>query len=175
MEQLYFLVSQCDTWLNNDPNGFLQQFFVVEGGFTYAFLIALGVAVICAAIFYGWIGMAVNKLANLVVWLCTMLVGALATFILTRVLVIGSNDVGTGIFKSISEKLPNVLATMSVDDEVGRTQVMSQANALKDALTGVCDVTTHLYITNVVLAIVIFLIVSICVKNVTTHATHVPF
>lgn len=175
MEKIYSLVAQCGTWLNDDPNGFLQQYFIEESGFTHAFLIALVVAMMCAGVFYGWIGMAVNRLSNLVTWLCTMLVDAIATFVLTRIMLVGSNDTGTGIFHSITEKLPKVLETMGVDDEIGRAQVMSQANELIDKLTNGCDVTNSLYITNIVLTIILFFIISICVKNLTTHATHVPF
>lgn len=175
MEKIYSLVSQCETWLNGDPNEFLHQFFIEESGFTHAFLIALLVAIVCAAVFYGWIGMAVNRLSNLVVWLCTLLVDALATLVLTSVMLIGNNDAGTGIFHSISEKLPKVLETMGVDDAAGRTMVNSQANELIDKLSNGCDVTSNLYITNVLLSILLFFIISICVKNMTTHATHVPY
>lgn len=175
MEKLYSLVSQCETWLMKDPNGFLQQYFMSENGFTHAFLIALIVAIVCIAAFYGWIGMAVNKLANLVIWLSTLLVDAIVTFALTRIMVIGSNNMGTGIFHSITEKLPKVLETMGVDDEAGRSMIISQANMLKDSLANGCDVTNYLLLTNVIVTVILFIIISLCVKGMTTHATHVPF
>lgn len=174
MEKLYSLVSQCKTWLNDDPNGFLQQFFVSENGFTHAFLIALIVAIVCIALFYGWIGMAVNKLSNLVTWLCTLLVDAVVTFVLTRIMVIGSNDVGTGIYHSITEKLPKILNMMGVGDDTGRSMVMTQANTLKETLAHGCDVTNNLLLTNVIITVILFVIISFCVKGMTTHATHVP-
>lgn len=175
MEKLYFFVAQCDTWLNGDPNGYLNQYFCTEGAFNHAILIAGGVAVVAALFFYGWIGMAVNRLANLGVWLCTMLLDAVLTFVITNATVIGSSAAGTGVFHSIAEYQSVLMKQIPVDDEVGREALISMTNQFIDTLAIGCDVTRYLNMGNAVISILIFFIISICVKKLTTYAAYVPF
>ena len=175
MEQIYFLVSQCETWLNNDPNGYLEHYFCSDGGFTHAFLIALAIAIVAAIVFYGWIGMAVNRLANLGVWLATLFADAVLTFIITQMSVIGNSDAMTGIFKSIEEHRSELSTKIPVNDTTGQDNLSNTTTQIIDTLSNGCDVTYGLNISNVIVSIVLFFVISLCVKKLTTHATHIPF
>lgn len=175
MKQIYFLVSQCETWLNNDPNGYLEHYFCSDGGFTHAFLIALAIAIVAAIVFYGWIGMAVNRLANLGVWLATLFADAVLTFIITKMSVIGNSGAITGIFKSIDERRNELSTQIPVDDTTARDNLFNTTTQIIDTLSNGCDVTYGLNISNVVISIILFFIISLCVKNLTIHATHIPF
>lgn len=175
MEQIYFIVSQCDTWLNNDPNGYLNQYFCEEGGFTHAFLIALIIAFVATAVFYGWIGMTVNRLANLGVWLVALVADVVLTFIVTQLSVIGSSDAMTGVFKSIEEYRSVLSQQIPVNDTTAQNTLSSTTTQLIDTLSNGCDATWGLDVSNVVVSVILFCIISLCVKNFTVHATHVPF
>ena len=175
MEKLYFLIAQCETWVKNDPNGYLYNYFIQEGAFLHAFLIALAVAALAAAIFYGWIGNAVAKLSNLPTWLCTTLLGAVVTFLATKMLVVGSNLAQTGIFQSIIEHKEELLKAIPPEDEVGRNNLISQTGKLVNTINDGCDVTNYLYLGNVVLVVLLFFIISLLVKKWTKFAVYVPF
>lgn len=175
MKQIYFLVSQCETWLNNDPNGYLEHYFCSDGGFTHAFLIALAIAIVAAIVFYGWIGMAVNRLANLGVWLAILFADAVLTFIITKMSVIGNSGAITGIFKSIDEHRNELSTQIPVNATTARDNLFNTTTQIIDTLSNGCDVTYGLNISNVVISIILFFIISLCVKNLTIHATHIPF
>lgn len=174
MEKIYFFVAQCDFWLNKDPNSYLSAYFIDEGGFTHAFLIALIVAAAAAALFYGWIGMKVERLANHAVWLGIMAIDAIITFFLTQVMVIGRNATHTGIYHSIQTLLATKSAKIPIDDTVGLANLNQQTNDLITALTDGCEVCNRLYIENVIITVILFVIISFCVKGFTTHTTHIP-
>lgn len=175
MKQIYFLVSQCETWLNNDPKGYLEHYFCSDGGFTHAFLIALAIAIVAAIMFYGWIGMTVNRLANLGVWLATLLADAVLTFIITQMSVIGNSDAMTGVFKSIEAHRSELSTQIAVNDTTGQDNLSNTTTQIIETLSNGCDVTYGLNISNVVVSIVLFFIISLCVKKFTTHATYIPF
>ena len=119
--------------------------------------------------------MAVNRLANLGVWLCTLLLDAVLTFVITNVTVIGSSAASTGLFHSIAERQSDLMKSIPVDDEVGREALIQVTNQFVDTLTAGCDVTYYLNFGNAVISILIFFIISICVKKFTTYAAYVPF
>ena len=175
MEKLYFLVSQCQTWVQNDPNGYLSNYFCEKGAFLHAFLIALAVAAVAAAVFYGWIGNAVAKLSNLTTWLCTTLLCAAVTFLVTKILVVGSYLASTGVFQSFVDHKQELLKTIPPEDEAGRNNLISQTNNLANTINDGCDVTNYLYLENVVIAVILFFIISMLVKKMTKFAVYVPF
>lgn len=175
MEKLYFFVTSCGTWKDSDPNQYLSEYFINQSGFLNSFLIALVIAIIFAAIFYGWIGMAVDRLANLGVWLGTLVIDGIVTFLGTKLLVIGSQAAQSGIFNSIVNKQSELLSQIPVADEVGRNTLMSTTSKLVDIIANNGDVVCSLLIGNAIISIILFVIISICVKSITTYATHVPF
>ncbi len=175
MEKIYFIVSQCGTWTQNDPNGYLSNYFSSEGAFVHAFLIALAVAAVAAGVFYGWIGNAVAKLSNLATWICTMVLDAAVTFLLTKIFVIGSQIAGTGVFQSITQHKEELRKAIPVEDEAGRNNLISTTSKLVNTLNDGCDVTNYLYLENVVISIILFFIISLLVKKMTKFAVYVPF
>lgn len=175
MQIIYSLVSQCETWLNHDPNGYLQTYFVEQGAFLNAFFVALVVAAIMAGIFYGWIGMAVNKLANIMTWLIGLVASGIVTFVLTKIMIIGSETAGTGIFHSIQERKSELLPAIHVEDTQAVDTLINQTNQLIQKLSEGCDVTTNLGLTNVGIAVLFYVIISFLVKGYTTYTTHIPF
>lgn len=175
MDKLYFFVTNCSTWQNNDPNQYLSNYFVDGGGFLNSFLVALIVAVIFAAIFYGWIGMAVDRLSSLSVWLVTLVADAVVTFFATKMIIIGSEVTGSGLFNSITAYQEQLSSQIPVNDAEGHRLLSAQTSQLVDIIAHNGDVVYSLLIGNAIISVILFFIISICVKGVTTNATHVPF
>ena len=175
MEKLYFLVAQCETWVNNDPNGYLSNYFCDKGAFMHAFLIALALAIVAAAIFYGWIGNAVAKMANFPTWLCTMVLEGAVTFLVTKSLVVGNSLASNGIFQSIVQHKEDLLKGIPVEDTLGRENLINSTSKLVSTINDGCDVTNYLYLENVVIAIILFFFISLFVKKMTKFAVYVPF
>lgn len=176
MDKIYFLVSQCDTWVN-DKSEYLSQYFCVEGAFLHAFLIALILAIVAAAIFYGWIGNKVAKLSNLTIWLCSLLIQGFLTFLFTKIMVIGNSLAGTGIFQSIIKRKEDLLQTVynGIENSGQKDEFIKNTNDFVQKLSDGCDVTNYLYLENVIISIILFFIISLIVKKMTKFAVYVPF
>lgn len=175
MDKIYFFVTNCSTWQDQDPNQYLSNYFIDGSGFLNSFLIALIVAVIFAAVFYGWIGMAVERLSNLGVWLGGLVLDGIVAFIATKLLVIGSQSAQNGIFSSIAEHQSQLSSQIPVADQAGHQQLTNTTQQLIDTLSNNGDVVISLLIGTAVISIILYFLISICVKGLTTHATHVPF
>lgn len=89
--------------------------------------------------------------------------------------VIGNSDAMTGIFKSIDEHRNELSTQIPVNDTTARDNLFHTTTQIIDTLSNGCDVTYGLNISNVVVSIILFFIISLCVKNLTIHATHIPF
>ena len=176
MDKLYFFVTSCDTWQNVDTNQYLANYFITEGGFLHAFLIALIIAVVFAGLFYGWIGMKEDRLSNLGVWLGALLFDGVIGFIMTKMLVIGSQNDQTGVFNSIVNYKSQLLIQPGFSGNDQQVKLLTDTtNNLVQALADNCNVVMSLCIGNAIISVILFFIISICVKNLTVLATHVPF
>lgn len=89
--------------------------------------------------------------------------------------VIGNSDAMTGVFKSIEEHRSELSTQIPVNDTAGQDSLSNTTTQIIDTLSNGCDVTYGLNISNVVVSIVLFFVISLCVKKLTTHATHIPF
>lgn len=173
MDQIYFLVTKMTTWQTVDTYRFLPHYFIDNGGFTSAFVVALVVALIGIAIFYGWIGTSVDRLATVPVWLITMIVVGVVTFGVTQAVIIGSNAAQTGVFSDIvdfsaiqQQGLPSDLVP----------QFTANVQNLKERLDSVsCDVVLALNIENAVLSMLLFFLISIGVKKLPPFTKYIPF
>lgn len=177
MEKLYFFVMQSDIWTNNDPLGYLHGYFVAEGGFKSAFLIGLVVAIIGVAFFYGWIANTSPRLSKMSTWLITLVAVGGITFATTQMIVIGSDNSQnqTGMFASISNQQNDHLSQQDLSEEeianinqYTRT-LQNQVSTLSNSITMGTDLGTTAY------ALLIFFVLSICVKNLTRYGISIPF
>ncbi len=175
LQLIYSFVMHCSTWVNNDPRAFLDNYFVTEEAFTSLFLIAAGVAVVGAAIFYGWIGMTVNRLSNMLVWVVFLIVTGLLSLLITQSSVIGFKDSQTGIYKSIVDRTTILAHGTSPNDQTARTAIFNDSDSMKNRLSGGCDVTWTLLILNAIYSMLIFLLLSILTKRFTNYAIAIPF
>lgn len=89
--------------------------------------------------------------------------------------VIGNSDAMTGVFKSIEAHRSELSTQIAVNDTTGQDNLSNTTTQIIDTLSNGCDVTYGLNISNVVVSIVLFFIISLCVKKFTTHATYIPF
>lgn len=172
MNQIYFLVTAMETWQLDGR--FLPNYFITNGGFVSALVIALVVALFAIAIFYGWIGTSVDRLATVPVWIITMIIAGVVAFGVTQAVIIGSSNAQTGVFNDIvnytndltkDEKDPNLAA-----------QFLSQSQKLKEDLSSAtCDVVLALNLENAVLSMFFFFLMSLCVKKLPPFTKYIPF
>lgn len=173
MEQIYFLVKSMDTWTSGDPHLFLTHYFCTNHGFMSAFIVALGVAVLGAALFYGWIGNAADRLATIPVWLITTIVVGVVTLGLTQCIIIGSNTSQTGVFNDIVNYKQELQQSIS-DDKLNQFNQDVQ-NLITNIDSVSNEVVLSLNIENAVIAMLLFFIISICVKNLPPYTKSIPF
>lgn len=172
MDKIYALVTQSSTWTTTDCHQTLHNYFVTEGAFTTCFLIALGAALLGIVIFYGWIGMQSVKLSNFTTWL-SMLLGACAvTFCATQFVIVGSAANLKGYFGSLNKYAVD-LRNSTPESELQKLN--ADLDSIRNAMDGFCDTVGMLHVTNLLLTVVLFFIVSVVVKSLTTHAKAVPF
>lgn len=172
MEKLYALVTQSTTWANVDNHQTLYNYFVTEGAFTTCFLIVLGAALLGIAIFYGWIGMRSVRLSNLTTWISTLLGVCAVTFCATQFMIIGSAAKLSGYFGSLN-KFAVSLRNSTPESELEKLN--GDLDRVRDAMSSFCDTVGMLHVTNLVLAIVLFFLISIVVKGFTIQSKAVPF
>ena len=77
--------------------------------------------------------------------------------------VIGNSDAMTGIFKSIEEHRSELSTKIPVNDTAGQDSLSNTTTQIIDTLSNGCDVTYDLNISNVVVSIVLFFVISLCV------------
>lgn len=80
----YYFVSHSKEFIN-DRLRVYNQFFNLENHFLHAFLIALGVALLFAVIYYLLIGFRLKKLATLAVWFVMLALSAVTSFTATGI------------------------------------------------------------------------------------------
>lgn len=175
MDFLYFFVKDARTYgSEDDPLRLLLNYFETEGAFTNAFIIALIIAIVFLVIFYGIFGMKIYKLASRKVYWITFAIVGLLTFGATQISVIGNRSSQTGFFASaeIGPYFPGIIEHLGEED----AQVaLQQREDLEDKMEGLCDVVVALDLSNAVYAMLIFFVLSICLKGITTQAKKVPF
>lgn len=91
MDKLYFLVSWGKQ--NKAAQALHDYFFNDQGAFTYGILIALGIALIAAIVYYFVLGRNVTTAKMQNWWICGI-VALAATFCISDFVIIGSNKVG---------------------------------------------------------------------------------
>lgn len=173
MKNLYFFVTMCKTWQYNDPKRFLHHYFITNDAFITCFLIALGAAIVGAALFYGWIGNQSVRLSKVSTWLVILLAVGLVSLGLTHLSVIGSAESQTGFFEDLISYRTELLNKEEIPDEQF-TQFETEVTQVREAMDKGCDVVYMLDLGNAILAIVFFFIISLCVKRFTTYAVAVP-
>ena len=173
MENLYFFVTSLSSF--DDPSRFLSFYFIESGGFVTCFLIALIVAIVGLLLFYGWIGMVSPRLSKLSTWLVTFVCVGLITMAATQLVVIGSNNNGTGFFENAQQRRSELRegAVRNGQDEIDKLD--SNYNKICDEMDKGCDVVYVLDTWNMGISLIIFFVGSLGVKRLTRYAIAVPF
>lgn len=171
MKFLYFLVTDCPSY--NDDLG-AYDFYFSNGGFTAAFLVALGVAGIAAIIYYGWCK-ASFSFAKIGTWIATMIVAAVASFFITGLATGYSKDpdADTGIRQAVELKYQENVDAMTMDI----TELDNARDNMHQALDGGIfhnNVIFRLCITNLVLTIILFYLISLLINGFSTNGVNIP-
>lgn len=173
MDFLYFLVKKSSTYgVNEDPMSFLKNYFETEGAFNTSFYYALIVALVGILLFYGIFGMKIFKLATKAVYWITFGIVGLITAILTQLMVVGSKSGITGFFASVNNNFSSIVLNLEGEQ---LNLAMAQRQGIEEKMDGFCDAVLWLDITNAAVAIVLFFLFSLVVKNFTIHAKRIPF
>ena len=179
MEMIYFLVSSLEEY--NDAYGFHNQYFVEGNGFLFAFLIALFVAVGIAAFFYLFICNVFNRLSKFYVWVIALFLTVGATLLLTSKFIVGGEDENTGNYTGFYYSLEE-FAGIQREEYAQNQEAQKKVNQVYDQilqdLAGSGEeeykVVDMLYLTNTILTIFFFILISILVKGTTKYGIAVP-
>lgn len=173
MENLFFFVKSCSTW-KNDGQLFLYTYFIEQGAFGKCLLIALCVAAVGAAVYYGFIGMKSESLSTLPVWLLTLVAVGLVSLAFAQMSVIGSPSKDNGVFRSMNNRLETIRQDSNNSDRMIEEAEYAR-NELSNKIDEKCDVVYAVDGGTTCYAILFFFIISIAVKRLTVHASAIPF
>lgn len=174
MNKMYeMFLSETELW-ENDSYNFITNYFE-QGAAVTSFLIALVVALVLLAIFYGIFGMLFPKVGeNRWVWVVCLVASFGLTWIVTDSVVIGTMNQLSGLFGSINEQMKTVLESVgSVESD--RMEVGNAQNTIFTELEDGCSFNLTLDFINSLLSLVVFFIGSVLVKRVTKYSQNVPF
>lgn len=178
MEKVYFLVSSLEHYVN-DAYSFHSTYFVNEGAFASAFLIAIIIALIAAVVFYFGICNFANKLSKHFVWLIALLISAGLSIVVTNVKIVGGEDNGSysGFYQSIDEVREIAAEEYAQNPEELKKVNEAATYLLDEALVGEdnqYEVLDMLYLSNCIYTILFFLIFSILFKGFTKYGIAIP-
>ena len=169
MDFIYFAVKSAPDF--NDKLKACQQYFITDGGFTSAFILAIGLAFLFALIYYVVAHMSF-KWPSIVTWLVSLVVCMCVTFFATGMQTgIHSN----GAFPHVVEKqFKKRTAELTVDEKAPlEAQQAKLKNQFKKSYFGSSPV-NRLCWTNLVVGGVFFYLFSICMNGISRHGGNTP-
>ena len=173
MDFLYFLVKGSGTYQpDQDPIGFLKNYFETNGAFTSAFVIALIVALVGLFIFYGIFGMKVFKLAKRSVYWIMFAVVGVSTFALTQTMVVGSKAGQSGFFGSTQAKFEEYVLPLGDQEQ---QDALLQREEVENKMDGFCPAVSMLDLSNTCVSLLLYFGLSFGVKRFTTYAKIIPW
>lgn len=170
MNFIYFVVKSAPTF--NDKLKACQQYFINDGGFTSAFLLALGIAAVFAILYY-IISQVSFKWPSLTTWIITLVVCGCVSFFATGMQT-GIHSKG-GKFPHVVEKQFNKrCADLTPEERVPLEKAQADLkHEFKKSYFGSSPV-NRLCWTNFVLSMVFFYIISIVINGLSRHGGNVP-
>ncbi len=172
MSFLYFLVTGCKAYA--DKLEAYKYYFETEGGFTAAFLLALAVAGIFAIIYYLFCRASFSW-AKIGTWVITMLVAACVAFGLTgwATGMHKEQTADTGIRHAVELQAQEAAEAQTMDyDEIEDARVTIHDGLDKGMFTS--PVIFRLCVTNFVLTIILFYVISLLINGFSVHGVNIP-
>lgn len=170
MNFIYFLVTNAAIY--KDKLGACKAYFENGGGFLTAFLWAVGIALIFAAIYY-IIARASFKWPSLLTWVVTLLLCGTASFVATGYET-GIKQKGgafpTVVEKQYQKKVKNTTPEQRMPLDKARTELQRQ---FKKSFLSSSPV-NRLCWTNVVLSIIFFYVFSIIFNGLSRNGDNIP-
>lgn len=172
MKFLYFLVTGCKAY--GEKLGAYKYYFETEGGFTSAFLLALGVAFVAALLYYLFCRKSFS-FAKIGSWIVTMLVAAAVSFALT--------GWATGMYQKKNAKTGIRHAVELQYQEKAEAQTMditeldnARANIHKGLDKGMftSPAIFRLCLSNFIITIILFYIFSLLFNGFSIHGVNIP-
>lgn len=181
MEYIYFWVTKfTDAW--GDKYGFHANYFngPLQSGsnwFFWGFLIILGVAAAVAAGFYfGLCNGRSNKNATLTNWLIALVATGVIAFCFSHFIVIGQGvdgKAGSGFYKANQQYCMDYCLQNKNNPQVV-SDCRVELNKITNQLQKGNDVALPYDLTNVILSLLFFWIISIFIKGFSVHGASVP-
>lgn len=182
MEILFKLVSSMEEYA--DDYGYHAHFFEEAGGFTTALLIALGVAAVCAAIYYFGFCMShktVNA-ATLPVWIVFLVLAGGISFLGSDVVVVGSSSDGDSesVFDGFYADLDSYYLELVNPDggqappKMQQEEMNREKNNIINHLDQGDDVGLMLCLNTALWSLIFFYIFSVILKGFTTTGVAIP-
>lgn len=179
IEFFYNFVSSLEEY--NDAYGYHTQYFLEEGGFLTAFLIALLSAVIITFLFYFLICNLCNSLSKFYIWIIGLFIAIGGNLLLTKAYVVGgeNNDTGeySGFYSSIEQHTSNLNEEFSKNNEE-RKKINDAAETILLNLREEGDeeyaVVDMLYLNNTLWCLTLYILISILIKGTTKYGIAIP-
>lgn len=172
MDFLYFLITSENAW--SDKFGFHKNYFIENNAFLTGFLIAVSFSILLTLLFYfGCCNGKSNENAKPLYWFVLLAVVAVGVYFVGDAVVIGAENT-SGSFYEANQKF----CTEYCRAHVGNEQTIKEcrielAKITKDLNEG-CDVAFMFNLTNVILSLTIFYLMSLIVKGFTKHGSCIP-
>ena len=179
LKTIYHFVTTSNAW---EPR-FHENFFVTHHAFLYGLLIALGIGVVIALIYYFSCCNSKNtvKMANIYTWLVAGVVSAVLSFFVANWVIIGKSGVNnqkslfyTYSFYNANETYYNVEVQRNVKNEKLVKDLATTKQKIKTDLDQGHDVRLPYSATTTVLNIIFFVAASFCIKGATRNGKHIP-
>lgn len=169
------LENLCST---NDYSEFFNYYFMKSDVCLWTFLIGLGIAVALCAIFYFGICNRSYTLSTRLNWFVALFVCGVITFLSSNTYVKGHDGEGssssTGLYSS-SYNLQNNYEEEVRDNSNQLTEWEQTCDDFRNKLsTDGFEIITEISLLNTLYALLLFILMSFCVKGTTTHGKNIP-
>lgn len=165
----------CST---SEYSQFFDHYFMQTDVCMWTFIIGLGIAIVVCAIFYFGICNASYALSTRLTWAVALVIVGAATFFSSHFYINGHNGDGASTSSGWyhdSYVLQDTYAEEIEDDGDQLAEWNALSDEFRDELgTGAFDITNSISLVNTVYALLIFILMSFCVKGTTVHGKNIP-
>lgn len=169
------LTELCST---SDYSQFFNHYFIDTDVLTWTFVIGLGIAVVIGLIFYLVICNKSFALSTRLNWLIALIITAVATFFVSSAYMKGSDggdaSSSSGFFLDSYTYQDDVAQDLEDNDDQLAEWNASAEDFRQGLSTGDFDIITKIALVNMGYSLLIFILLSLCLKGTTVHGKNIP-
>ncbi len=166
----------CST---SEYSQFFKHYFEDTNTCLYIFLFGLGIAVCIALVYYLGICNKSFKMSNKLTWVVALLVTGATTFFLSKSYMVGKDggeaETSSGIFLDSYTYEVEELEDIDDDNDDQRAECVESANNFRqDVSTNEFNIFTQIAVINMTYSLLLFILLSFCLKGHTVHGKNIP-